>query len=112
MKFITRVIGFALIVVVIAFAALFFLESHNALGHSEFADFVRMMHIHYEEVKETVVTFFQTSGIAEDAADLMDKGAQKLRESGSGVTPVPAAPQATPEPTTIIFEIVTPKPAN
>jgi len=114
MKFITRVLGFLLIVVVAAFAALFFLESHNMLGNSELADFVRMMHIHYEEVKETTTNFFQNSGIAENAADLMDKGAQKLRESqGSSASQAPAAtPVPAGKSSPIIFDIVTPKPAN
>ena len=108
MKFLCRLIGLIMIILVVTFTALFFLESHGWLGEGELTDFVRMMHIHYEEVKDTVVSFVQSSGIANEAADLMDKGAQKLR--GEGTTSPEPLVTATPIPTQIVFSVVTPKP--
>lgn len=114
MKLLYQLIGFLLVFCILAFSILFFIESNTNWLTGDFGDFVRSMHILYEEVKETVLSFLQQSGIAKDAADLMSAGAEKLRGNDNETivvySPTESPTVSTPQPTQIVIPVITVKP--
>lgn len=117
MKYIYQLVGFLLIFCIIAFSVLFFIESNTNILTGDFGDFVRSMHILYEEVKETILSFMQESGIANNAADLMNAGADKLRGKTDPqepetiiIQPASPSPAPTSAPMQVIIPVITARP--
>ena len=93
MKLLFQLVGFAVILLILLSAVLFYMESQDLL-EGDLAEFIRQMRSVWLSAKETILSFLHTSGIADDAADLLDQGADKLRATES---PEPSAPPETPE---------------
>ena len=118
MKFLFQLIGLALVVLILLSSVLFYMESKNLL-QGEFADYVHIMRELWLQAKAITMHFFQNSGIADDAADLLDQGANILRGTESPdiavtATPTPDQPgiivTPTPVPTQIVLPALTPQP--
>lgn len=106
LKPVLQFIGFAVVILIVLLAVLFYLDEKALLG-SELSDFIGSLRVLLLQVKTVVTSFVSESGIADDAADLLSKGADKLRDSG-GEEPAPPAPEPATEPIQII--VTTPQP--
>lgn len=84
LKPIFQLIGFLVVILILVFAVLFYLDSKDLLS-GELADFIGSLRALFDQVKAVVTLFVNESGIANDAADLLDEGADRLR----GTTPAP-----------------------
>ena len=97
MKLIFQLIGFLVVIVVLLTAVLFYLDSKDLLS-GDLAVVTRTVHTLFTQTKTVLLSFLQNSGIADDAADLLDQGADMLR----------GGQQPTEAPT--IIEMLTPAP--
>ena len=118
MKYLFQFIGLAMVVLILVCSVLFYVEKVGLL-QGEFADYIHVMRELWLQAKNISITFFQTSGIADDAADLLDQSADMLRgtespvptatatpeQPGLLITPTPAA-----QPTEIVLPALTPQP--
>ena len=123
MKFIFRLIGFLVVIIILASALLCYLDGKDLLS-GRLERLIRALRPLGKEAWAEVMLFLTDSGIADDAAGLLDAGASYLREGvsphetdkpGSGAfdTPVPTItpmPTITPEPTATPEATVTPEP--
>jgi len=102
LKSLFQLIGFLVVIVILLTAVLFYLDGKDLLS-GELSDFIGSMRGLFEQIKLVVSSFVSESGIAEDAANLLDESADKLR----GVTPEPTI-EPTMEPLQIV--VTTPEP--
>jgi len=102
LKTLFQLIGFLVVIVILLTAVLFYLDEKDLLS-GELSAFIGSMRELFEQIGLVVSSFVSESGIAEDAANLLDESADKLR----GVTPEPTV-QPTMEPLQII--VTTPAP--
>ncbi len=93
MKLILQIIGF-LVVVAILFGLVFFFLDSKSLLRGDFADYIHTLHALWQQAVRSTISFMQSAGIANDAANLLDHGADMLRSID------PSNPQATPAPGT------------
>ncbi len=104
MKFVFRLIGFLVVLLILLMAVLFYLDSKDLLS-GKLERLISQLHVLGSEAWQEILYFMQDSGIAEDAAGLLDQGADYLRDTvsphetskpGSEAfdTPVPAATPA------------------
>ncbi|MGN0784873.1 MAG: hypothetical protein ACI4MR_04305 [Candidatus Aphodomorpha sp.] len=105
LKPIFQLIGFLVVILILLLAVLFYLDGKDLLS-GELADFIGSLRALFDQIKAVVTSFVNESGIANDAADLLDEGADKLR----GATPTPGA-AATPAADGQPLEIVVATPA-
>lgn len=106
LKFIFRLIGIIVVVVILIMAVLCYLDSKDLLS-GKLGRLIGVLRILGKEAWSEIRLFMSSSGIAEDAAGLLDQGAAFFRESvephptdkpGSHpYTPSPV-PTATPNP--------------
>ncbi|MBR0444795.1 MAG: hypothetical protein IJK14_05410 [Clostridia bacterium] len=89
MKLILQIIGF-IVVVAILFGLVFFFLDSKSLLRGDFANYIHTMHDLWQQAVKSTISFMQSAGIANDAADLLDHGADMLRSID------PSNPQATP----------------
>lgn len=118
MKYLFQLIGLAMVLLILLGSVLFYMESMGLL-EGEFAMFIREMRELWLQAKTSILAFLQQSGIAGDAADLLDQGADMLRGTE---TPYPAdtpaqpgilitsTPQPSAAPTQIVLPALTPQP--
>ena len=99
LKPIFQLIGFLVVILILLLAVLFYLDGKDLLS-GELADFIGSLRALFDQVKAVVTSFVN------DAADLLDEGADKLR----GTTPAPGT-TATPEQTVPPLEITVATPA-
>ena len=119
MKYLFQLIGLAMVLLILLCSVLFYMES-KALLQGDFALFIREIRTLWLQAKNTSLSFFQRSGIADDAANLLDHGADLLRSSESPSAAVSETPNQpgiivtpTPQPaapTQIILPALTPQP--
>ena len=100
MKLIFQLVGFLVVVVILLSVVLFYMDGKNLLS-GDLADTVHSLRVLYAQAKALVTGFLSNSGIADDAADLLDEGADLIRRSTG-------SPVATEAPT--IIEMITPAP--
>ena len=91
MKLILQIIGFIVLVAVLFGLVFFFLDSKSLL-RGDFADYIHTMHALWKQAVTSTISFMQSAGIANEAADILDHGAEMLRSID------PNNPQATPAP--------------
>ena len=118
-KLILQIIGFIVLVAILFGLVFFFLDSKSLL-RGDFADYIHTMHALWKQAVKSTVSFMQSAGIANDAADLLDHGADMLRSidpSNAQATPAPdgasAGPiiiDARPTETPPAIIIITPEP--
>ena len=83
MKLIFRLIGFVVVLLILMMAVLCYLDTKDLLtGRLE--RLISVLRRLGKEAWDEIMLFMSDSGIAEDAANLLDQGADYLRE---GVTP-------------------------
>ena len=118
MKLIFQLVGFVLVIAIVLMSVLFYLDGKNQLA-GELVTLVRKLHVLGTEAWDAIFNFSKNSGIAEDAADVLEASADKLRgvvapheTSRPGdlstpeptVTPAPTAtPTPSPEPHVVFF---------
>lgn len=108
MKLLLQLMGLVVVVLILLSSVLFYLESKDLL-QGELGDFTHQMHEIWMLAKETVLSFLQNSGIADDAADFLDQGAEMLRSTESPQpSELPQATQSSDFSATIV--ITTPAP--
>lgn len=123
MKFIFRLIGFLVVVIILLMAVLCYLDAKGLLN-GKLERLISVLRRLGKEAWAEIMLFMSDSGIAEDAANLLDQGASYLRD---GVTPHPtdkpganALPEGyysptpaleTPLPTITPMPTITPTPA-
>ena len=99
MKFIFRLIGFLVCLLILVMAVLCYLDT-KALLSGKLERLVNVLRRLGKEAWAEIMLFLSDSGIAQDAADLLDQGAEYLRD---GVTPhvtdKPGSDAPTPVPT-------------
>lgn len=106
-KDILQLIGIVALVLVVLFAVFFLLDNVHLLSGA-LGDYVTVMHASFKAMKEATKSFLTGSGLADEAAAILDSGAEKLRgvaedlaaQNGVGATPEPAA-TAAPDPSTV-----------
>lgn len=106
-KDILQLIGI-LALVLVAVCAIFFLLDNVHLLSGALGDYVAVMHASFKTMTEATKAFISGSGLADEAAALLDSGADKLRgvaddlahQNGVGATPEPAA-TAAPDPSSV-----------
>ena len=92
LKPVFQLIGLIVVILILLLAVLFYLDGKGLLT-GELADFIGSLRALFEQIKSVDTSFVNESGIANDPADLLDEGADKLR----GETPQPSeAPEETP----------------
>lgn len=109
LKPVFQLIGLIVVLLILLLAVLFYLDGKDLLS-GELDDFIGSLRALFEQIKSVVTSFVNESGIANDAADLLDEGADKLR----GTTPDPNVtpePDATPEVVEPV-QIIIPSPAS
>lgn len=98
MKYVFQVIGFVVVIVILVTAVLFYLDS-KALLVGDLSDYITEMRQHVTRMRTITFAFVTGTGIADDAANLLQEGADRLRGEQ---TPAPAPDNeiyfATPEP--------------
>lgn len=109
-KDILQLIGI-LALVLVAVCAIFFLLDNVHLLSGALGDYVAVMHASFKTMTEATKAFISGSGLADEAAALLDSGANKLRDvaddlahqNGVGATPEPEAPAETyvPDPSSV-----------
>lgn len=101
MKFIFRLIGVLVVLLVIIMAVLCYLDTKDLLS-GKLERLISSLRVLGKEAWTEIRYFMDDSGIAEDAAGLLDKGADYLRES--------VEPHATSKPGADLIETPTPVP--
>lgn len=99
LKFIFRLIGIIVVVVILIMAVLCYLDSKDLLS-GKLGRLIGVLRILGKEAWDELRLFVSSSGIGEDAADLLDQGAAFFRESVEPhPTDKPGSHPYTPEPT-------------
>ena len=80
MKFIFQLIGILVVLLVLVMAVLFYLESKDLLS-GKLEHLISTLRVLGKEAWVEIRLFMDDSGIAEDAAGLLDQGAEYLREN-------------------------------
>ena len=104
MKFIFRLIGVLVVLLILLMAVLTYLDSKDLL-EGKLERLISKLRVLGKEAWQEVLLFAQDSGIAEDAAGLLDQGADYLRDtvephqtskpgSDAFTTPIPEATPA------------------
>lgn len=104
MKFIFRLIGVLVVLLILLMAVLTYLDSKDLL-EGKLERLIGNLRVLGKEAWQEVLLFAQDSGIAEDAAGLLDQGADYLRDtvephqtskpgSDAFTTPIPEATPA------------------
>ena len=104
MKFIFRLIGILVVLLILLMAVLTYLDSKDLLS-GKLERLISNLRVLGVQAWQEVLLFMQDSGIAEDAAGLLDQGANYLRDtvdphetskpgSEAFFTPVPEATPA------------------
>ncbi len=120
MKLIFRLIGFVVVIVILVMAVLCYLDSKGLLN-GKLERLISVLRRLGKEAWAEIMLFLSDSGIANDAADLLEQGAEYFRE---GVTPhaterpgsnafpegylTPTPILTTPEPTPTMQPTITP----
>ncbi|HAX40915.1 MAG TPA: hypothetical protein DCY10_08585 [Clostridiales bacterium] len=103
MKFIFRLIGILVVLLILLLAVLSYLDSKDLLS-GKLGRLISSLRVLGKQAWDEILLFMQDSGIAEDAADLLDQGANYLRDTvephvtskpGSDAFSTPV-PEATP----------------
>lgn len=98
MKYVFQVIGFAVVIVILVTAVLFYLDS-KALLVGDLSDYITEMRQHVTRMRTITFAFVTGTGIADDAANLLQEGADRLRgDQAPAPTPGNEIYFATPEP--------------
>ena len=104
MKFVFRLIGILVVLLVLLMAVLTYLDSKDLLS-GKLERLISTLRVLGKEAWVEIRLFMDDSGIAEDAAGLLDQGADYLRENvDPHATSQPGADAlatATPEPTPV-----------
>ena len=111
MKFLFQLIGFLVVILLLLCAILFYMDTKGLLS-GDLAAVVHALHELYTQARDTIRSFLQNSGIADDAANLLDEGAERLRDA-TATPDLAAAPTPTGAPTqkpAVIIEVTTPAP--
>ena len=104
MKFVFRLIGVLVVLLILLMAVLTYLDSKDLL-EGKLERLIGNLRVLGKEAWQEVLLFAQDSGIAEDAAGLLDQGADYLRDtvephqtskpgSDAFTTPIPEATPA------------------
>lgn len=108
MKYIFRIIGFVVVVLVLLIMVLCYLDSKGLLT-GDLGQLIGSLRVLGGQAWLEIRRFFSTSGIGDDAANLLEQGADYLR-----ATPTPDYMSATPDLITptpqVIVIIATPIP--
>ena len=80
MKFVFRLIGILVVLLVLLMAVLTYLDSKSLLS-GKLEHLISTLRVLGKEAWLEIRLFMDDSGIAEDAAGLLDQGAEYLRES-------------------------------
>ena len=80
MKFIFRLIGVLLVLLILLMAVLTYLDSKDLLS-GKLERLIGNLRVLGKEAWQEILLFMQDSGIAEDAAGLLDQGADYLRDT-------------------------------
>ena len=80
MKFIFRLIGILVVLLILLMAVLTYLDSKDLLS-GKLERLIGSLRILGKQAWSEILLFMQDSGIAEDAAGLLDQGANYLRDS-------------------------------
>lgn len=80
MKFVFRLIGVLVVLLILLMAVLTYLDSKDLLS-GKLEHLVGTLRVLGKEAWQEILAFMQDSGIAEDAAGLLDQGAEYLRDS-------------------------------
>ncbi len=102
MKLVFRLIGILVVIIIIVMAVLSYLDSKDLLS-GKLERLIGSLRVLGKQAWQEIVLFMQDSGIAEDAAGLLDQGADYLRES--------IEPHETSQPGADAFTTPTPSPA-
>ena len=106
MKFVLQLIGFICVLVILLTAVLFFLDSKDLL-RGDLATYVNTLHGLWLQGCDSTNAFFTSSGIKNDAANLLDEGANYLRSQSPDAGTADNTPLPTNTPPAII--IITPE---
>ena len=80
MKFIFRLIGVLVVLLILLMAVLTYLDSKDLLS-GKLDTLVSKLRVLGKEAWQEILVFMQDSGIAEDAAGILDEGANYLRDT-------------------------------
>ena len=80
MKFIFRLIGILVVLLILLMAVLTYLDSKDLLS-GKLDTLVSKLRVLGKEAWQEILVFMQDSGIAEDAAGILDQGADYLRDT-------------------------------
>lgn len=80
MKFIFRLIGILVVLLILLMAVLTYLDSKDLLS-GKLEQLISRLRVLGKEAWQEILIFMQDSGIAEDAAGLLDQGANYLRDT-------------------------------
>lgn len=80
MKFIFRLIGILVVLLILLMAVLTYLDSKDLLS-GKLERLIGNLRVLGKEAWQEILVFMQDSGIAEDAAGLLDQGADYLRDT-------------------------------
>ena len=80
MKFIFRLIGILVVLLILLMAVLTYLDSKDLLS-GKLERLISNLRILGKQAWQEILYFMQDSGIAEDAAGLLDQGANYLRDT-------------------------------
>jgi len=80
MKFIFRLIGILLVLLILLMAVLTYLDSKDLLS-GKLERLIGNLRVLGKQAWQEILLFMQDSGIAEDAAGLLDQGADYLRDT-------------------------------
>ncbi len=80
MKFIFRLIGILVVLLILLMAVLTYLDSKDLLS-GKLERLISNLRVLGLEAWQEILVFMQDSGIAEDAAGLLDQGADYLRDT-------------------------------
>ena len=103
MKFVFRLIGILVVIIIVLMAVLSYLDSKDLLN-GKLERLISSLRELGKQAWQEIVLFMQDSGIAEDAAGLLDQGADYLRES--------IEPHETSAPGTEAFSTPAPTPVG
>ena len=80
MKFIFRLIGILLVLLILLMAVLTYLDTKDLLS-GKLERLIGNLRVLGKQAWQEILLFMQDSGIAEDAAGLLDQGADYLRDT-------------------------------
>ncbi|PKM41244.1 MAG: hypothetical protein CVV04_01965 [Firmicutes bacterium HGW-Firmicutes-9] len=80
MKFIFRLIGVLVVLLILLMAVLTYLDGKDLL-EGKLERLISTLRVLGKEAWQEILVFMQDSGIAEDAAGLLDQGADYLRDT-------------------------------